>query len=122
LFGIFTFVFPLSIGFPGCYYLLQYDFNASLLTASMFATHTLVAYPIVSKIGISKNQAVAVTVGGTILTDTAVLIILAVVMSNSQGNLNHEFLIQLGISLVIFSAIMFLIIPRIAKWFFSRLE
>lgn len=122
LFGLFTFIFPIGIGFPVCYYLLGYDFNASFLTASMFATHTLVAYPIVSKLGVSINQAVAITVGGTILTDTAVLIILAVIMGNSQGNLNQEFWIRLGVSLVIFSAIMFLIIPRIAKWFFRILE
>jgi Kef-type K+ transport system membrane component KefB len=122
LFGLFTFIFPLAIGFPVCYYLLGYGLNASLLTASMFATHTLVAYPIVSKLGISKNPAVAITVGGTILTDTAVLIILAVIMGNSQGQLNQEFWIRLFVSLAIFSAIMFLLIPRIAKWFFSRLE
>src|SRR5690554_4956611 len=122
VFGFFTSMRPLVIGFPVCYYLLGYDFNASFLTASMFATHTLVAYPIVSKFGISKNQAVAVTVGGTILTDTAVLIILAVIMANSEGNLNQEFWIRLGVSLTIFSAIMFLIIPRIAKWFFRKLE
>ncbi len=122
LFGFFTFVFPLTLGFPVCYYLLGYDFNASFLTASMFATHTLVAYPIVSKFGITKNQAVTIAVGGTVLTDTAVLIILAVIMGNSRGNLNEEFWIRLGVSLAIFSAIMFLIIPRIAKWFFSKLE
>lgn len=122
LFGLFTFIFPLAIGYPVCYYLLGYDFNASFLTASMFATHTLVAYPIVSKFGISKDQAVAVTVGGTILTDTAVLIILAVIMGKSQGNLDQEFWIRLGVSLAIFIAIMFLIIPRIAKWFFRKLE
>ncbi len=122
LFGFFTFIFPLTIGFPVCYYFLNYDFNASFLTASMFATHTLVAYPIVSKLGVSRNQAVAVTVGGTILTDTAVLIILAVIMGNSEGNLNQDFWIKLGISLTIFSAIMFLAIPRIAKWFFRVLE
>ena len=121
-FGFFTFIIPLSIGFPVCYYLLGYNFDASFLTASMFATHTLVAYPIVSKFGISKNQAVAITVGGTILTDTAVLIILAVIMGKSQGNLSSEFWIRLSISLSIFSAIMFLLVPRIAKWFFSKLE
>lgn len=122
LFGFFTFVIPLAVGYPVCYYLLGYDFNASLLTASMFATHTLVAYPIVSKLGISKNQAVAVTVGGTILTDTAVLLILAVIIGNSQGSLNQEFWIRLIISLAIFSFIMFFIVPKIAKWFFRKLE
>jgi Kef-type K+ transport system membrane component KefB len=122
VFGLYTFIIPLSIGFPVCFYFLDYDFNASFLTASMFATHTLIAYPIVSKLGISKHQAVAITVGGTILTDTAVLIILAIIMGKQQGNLTQDFWIRLGISLAIFSAIMFLIIPRIAKWFFRKLE
>lgn len=122
LFGLFTFIIPLGIGFPVCHYVLGYNFNTSFLTASMFATHTLVAYPIVSKFGISKNQAVAITVGGTILTDTAVLIILAVIMGSAQGNLNQEFWIKLSVSLTIFSAIMFLVIPRVAKWFFRKLE
>lgn len=96
VFGFFTFIIPLGIGFPVCRYFLGYDINASFLTASMFATHTLVAYPIVSKMGVSKNQAVAITVGGTILTDTAVLIILAVIMGNARGSLNQEFWIRLG--------------------------
>ncbi len=122
LFGFFTFIIPLGIGFPVCYYLLGFDVNASLLTSSMFATHTLVTYPIVSKLGVSKNVAVAVTVGGTILTDTAVLIMLAVILGSHEGGLTQEFWLRLGVSLVLFSAFMFLVIPRIAKWFFSKLE
>lgn len=122
VFGFFTFLIPISIGYPVCYYLLGYDFNASLLTASMFATHTLVAYPIVSKMGIAKNQAVAVTVGGTILTDTAVLLILAIIRANSHGGLNQEFWIRLVISLLLFAIIMFFVVPRIAKWFFQKMD
>lgn len=122
VFGLYTFLLPLGLGFPVVYYGLGYDFNASFLTASMFATHTLVAYPIVSKMGVSKNQAVAITVGGTILTDTAVLIILAVIMGNAEGSLGSEFWIKLGVSLTIFSLIMFLIIPRVAAWFFKKLK
>ncbi|HRX12623.1 MAG TPA: cation:proton antiporter, partial [Draconibacterium sp.] len=63
-----------------------------------------------------------ITVGGTILTDTAVLIILAIIMGNSQGNLDQQFWIRLGISILIFSAIMFFLIPRITRWFFQKLE
>lgn len=122
LFGFLTFIIPLGIGFPVCYYLLGYDVNASFLTASMFSTHTLVAYPIVSRLGIAKNQAVAITVGATVLTDTAVLIILAIIMGNHAGTLNSDFWIRLLVSLSIFSAIMFLVVPRIAKWFFRVLE
>ncbi|MBK9733669.1 MAG: cation:proton antiporter [Saprospiraceae bacterium] len=122
IFGFLTFFIPIAIGYPVCYYVLDYDINASMLTASMFATHTLVAYPIVSRFGISKSKVVAVTVGGTILTDTAVLIILAIITRNSVGNLNAEFWSKLTISLAIFSAIMFLIIPKLARWFFRKLE
>lgn len=122
LFGIFTFIIPLGIGYPAMYYILGYDFNASFLTASMFATHTLVAYPIVSKLGVSKNQAVAITVGGTILTDTAVMIVLAIIVGNAQGGLTQEFWIRLAVGVGIFAAIMFLLIPRITKVFFEKLE
>lgn len=121
-FGFFTFIIPLAIGFPVCYYLLGYNVLGSVLIASMFATHTLVAYPVVNSYGISKNEAVAITIGGTILTDTAVLVILAVIIGASQGVLDQQFWITLGISMALFLAFMFLVIPRIAKWFFQRVE
>lgn len=122
LFGFFTFIIPISIGFPVCYYLLDYSFLSSILIASMFATHTLVSYPIVNRYGISKHETVAVTIGGTILTDTAVLIILAVITGASQGDINQEFWITLGVAFAIFLFIMFGIIPKIAKWFFQKVE
>ncbi len=120
-FGFFSFATPLGIGFPVCYFLLDYDFYASLLTASMFATHTLVTYPIVSRLRVSKNPAVAVTVGGTILTDTAVLVLLAVIVGAHKGSLSLEFWIRLIISLAVFMGIMFYIVPRITKWFFKKM-
>lgn len=121
-FGFLTFIIPLTLGFPICFYVLKLDFTASLLTASMFSTHTLVAYPIVSKYGITKKPAVAISIGGTILTDTAVLIILAIISSSTSGKLNFDFWLRLITSLTIFSIIMFFFIPRIARWFFSNLE
>ena len=122
LFGFLTFAFPICIGFPVSYFLLGYDLLPSVLIASMFATHTLVAYPIVTSYGISKNEVVAVTIGGTILTDTAVLVILAVIKGLSKGEIGFDFWLTLGISLTVFIAIMFGLIPRIAKWFFSKVE
>ncbi len=121
-FGVLTFALPLFLGYPICYYVLHLSPMASLLTASMFATHTLVAYPIVSKYGLSKHSSVAITVGGTILTDTAVLIILAIISSSTKGNLDFAFWVRLITSLTIFSFIMFFIIPKVARWFFSKLD
>ena len=122
VFGFLTFTIPLIFGFPVCYYLLKYDFTASLLISSMFSTHTMVSYPIVSKFGISKNEAVAITVGGTILTDTAVLILLAIILSSNEGGLSLSFWTQLIGSLIVFSGIMFWVIPKITAWFFQKLE
>lgn len=121
-FGFYTFIIPFIIGFPVVYYVLGYDLDTSLLTASMFSTHTLVTYPIVSRLGVSRNEAVAITAGGTIFTDTAVLIILAVLLSKNEGALDFYFFIKLLLSLVVFSAIMFFVIPRIAKWYFRRAQ
>lgn len=122
LFGFFTFTIPIAIGFPVIYYGLGYELLPSMLISSMFATHTLVAYPIVSKLGVAKNQAVAITVGGTILTDTGVLIALATLVGVKEGTVSNEFWFQLVVSLLLFSAFMFLVVPRIAKWFFRKLE
>lgn len=121
-FGFFTFIIPIALGYPICLFGLGLNPTASILTASMFATHTLVAYPIISRLGISKNTVVAVAVGGTILTDTAVLIILAIISSSVEGQLDIAFWVRLITSLTIFTFIMFYIIPRIARWFFSKLD
>ncbi len=122
VFGFLTFLLPISLGLPVCFYLLKYPLDTSILTASMFATHTLIAYPIVSRLGISKNEAVAITVGGTILTDTAVLIILAVISGAVEGGLTNALWVRLGVSIIIFLAIVIFVIPRVAAWFFKRLE
>jgi Kef-type K+ transport system membrane component KefB len=122
VFGLFTFLIPISIGLPVCLFVLGYGFNTSLLTASMFATHTLIAYPIVNRLGISKNQAVAIAVGGTILTDTAVLLLLAIISGSVESGLTNDFWTVLIFSVVIFVGIVVFIVPKISSWFFRRLE
>lgn len=122
VFGFFTFIFPLITGLIVSYFVLGYDITASVLIASMFATHTLVAYPIASKLGLIKNEAVTVVVGGTIITDTAVLLILAVITGSVEGSLDIRFWIQLLVSIIIFSVIVFWLFPIIVRWFFKRLE
>ena len=122
VFGAMTFFIPLLLGFPICYYGLKLTPMASLLTASMFSAHTLVAYPIVSKFGLTKHRSVAISVGGTILTDTAVLIILAIISSASNGDLNWTFWIRLITSMFFFSVIMFYVLPKVTRWFLKKLD
>jgi len=121
-FGSFTFLVPIIIAYPLFHFVFGYDPAASSMIAVMMATHTLVAFPVVTSYGIAKNEAVGVAIGGTILTDTAVLVALAVIVGFSAGVLNEEFWLQMGISFSIFLFIMFVIIPRVAKWFFKKVE
>ncbi|MFY0254858.1 cation:proton antiporter [Chitinophaga sp. 30R24] len=122
VFGAFTFFVPLSIGFAVCTYVLHFNFMATLLVSSMFATHTLVAYPLASRLGITKNEAVTVAVGGTIITDTAVLLILAIITGAQAGNLNTYFWLRLSISLVIFAVIILWLMPMLGRWFFKKIK
>ncbi|MET3876550.1 cation:proton antiporter [Chitinophaga sp. OAE865] len=122
VFGAFTFFIPLTMGYVVCTYVLEFNFMATLLVSSMFATHTLVAYPLASRLGITKNEAVTVAVGGTIITDTAVLLILAVITGAQAGNLNTYFWVRLGISLAIFAAIILWLMPMLGRWFFKKIK
>ena len=122
IFGVLTFIVPLILGFFTCHSILGYNFEASLLTASMFSTQTLVAYPIVMRLGIARSEAVAVTVGGTIITDTAVLVLLAIISGANNGGLNGEFWLRFVISITLFFFISLYILPKIAAWFFKVLE
>ncbi len=122
VFGAFTFFIPLILGYILCTYVLHFNLMASLLISSMFATHTLVAYPLASRLGITKVEAVTVAVGGTIITDTAVLLILAVITGAEAGNLNTAFWLQLGISLAVFAVIVLWGFPLIGRWFFKKIK
>ena len=66
-------------------YWLDFSWPTSLLLASMYASHTLITYPIVSKYGITKNKAVSMAIGGTVLTCILALLVLAVVVGMSVG-------------------------------------
>ena len=122
VFGFFTFIIPLSIGYPVCRYLLEFSFETSFLVSSMFATHTLVTYPIVSRLGISRNEAVGITVGGTMLTDTAVLIILAIISGSVSGEITLNFWIKFSIAVILFLFVVLFLIPKLATWFFRNFE
>lgn len=122
VFGLLTFVFPLLFGSLASYYLLGYGFLSSLLLASMFSTHTLVSYPIASKYGVIRNRAVSMTVGGTMITDILALLILAGIAGMTKGSVSASFWLQLGMSTLIFVAVVFAVFPIIIRWFFKHFE
>lgn len=117
VFGAATFLLPQSIG-TVVLLLLGYPMATSILVASMFASHTLLAYPIALRFGIGKNRAVTTAIGGTIITDTAALLVLAVIAAATRGSLDGAFWIRLMIGLALYVAVILLGLPRLARWFF----
>ncbi|WLD24200.1 cation:proton antiporter [Flavobacterium dauae] len=121
-FGIYTFLTPFVLGFIGAHYLLKFNLLTSVLFASLFSSHTLIAYPLVSKIGVAKNLAVNITVGGTMITDILALLVLAACVGMAQGEVGKEFWITLSVSILVFGLIVLIIFPIIARWFFKNVK
>ena len=121
-FSIYTFIVPFVLGLIGGYYILHFSVLTTVLFASLFSSHTLIVYPMVSKLGVAKNLAVNITVGGTMITDVLSLLVLAIVVGMSQGEVGTAFWVQLSVSMFLFAAIVLMVFPIIARWFFKNVE
>ncbi|MBD2072724.1 cation:proton antiporter [Phormidium sp. FACHB-592] len=119
IFGLATFVVPMAMGIVAMR-LLGYPMLASVLVASCFASHTLLALPIASKLGIMRSQSVTVTLGGTLITNVLALLVLAVVVKAQQGNLTLSFWLFLLPSLGLYTFATLWGVPRLGRWFFRR--
>lgn len=119
IFGLATFAVPMLLGVAAMM-LLGYPFLAAVLVASCFASHTLLALPIASKLGIMRSQSVTATLGATLITNILALLVLAVVVKAHQGNLTLGFWLFLIPSLSLYTFATLWGIPRLGRWFFRR--
>jgi Kef-type K+ transport system membrane component KefB/mannitol/fructose-specific phosphotransferase system IIA component (Ntr-type) len=117
-FGIISFSLPLGLSLYFAPMFLDYSISTALLLGAIVGSHTLLAYPIAHRLGITKNSAITMTMGGTIITDSLSLALLAVVVGALSGGLTLTFLGAFGTSVAIFLAVSFLLIPRLGRWFF----
>lgn len=120
-FGLLSFAVPLALALliaPR----LGFDLAATLLIGAIVATHTLLAYPIASRLGIVRNPAVVAVVGGTLLTDTLSLTLLAGVAGAADGDADALFWILLALRLSLFAAVVLFGLPRLARWFLRQTD
>lgn len=122
VFGLLTFLIPLGLGVVTGLYLLKFSLMTSLMLGSMFASHTLVTYPMVAKMGVKRNRAVTVAIGGTVITDTLALLALSAVVGLAKGEVDAAFWIHLGVSVLIFASIVIVLFPIIARFFLKRVS
>lgn len=121
-FGFLTFTIPMLLGTAAGLWVLRMETAAAVLLASMFASHTLLSYPLASRLRITGDEAVGVTVGGTIITDIAALMVLAVVVAAHGGNLSPAMGILMGLSLAALVVFTLGLLPPAAAAIYDRLE
>ncbi|MBM6857196.1 cation:proton antiporter [Caecibacteroides pullorum] len=120
--GLLAFIIPISIGMVTNVLLLKYSLITSILLASMYASHTLVAYPIVIRYGISRQRSVSIAVGGTAVTDTLTLLVLAVISGVFKGEAGGLFWLWLVLRFVVLAMLIMYFLPRVGRWFFRRYD
>ena len=118
--GLLAFIVPIGIGFVANVSYLKYGVITSVLLASMYASHTLVAYPIVTRFGVSRHRSVSIAVGGTAVTDTLTLLVLAVIGGLFKGETGGFFWLWLVVKVIFLGGLIIYFFPRIGRWFFHR--
>ena len=120
--GIMAFVIPMAMGFVINRSILHYSVMTSILLASMYASHTIITYPIVMRYGLTRQRSVTIAVGATAITDTLTLLVLAIVGGMFKGEITGGFWLMLFLKIAAVFLIIMYVFPRIAKHFFHRHE
>ncbi len=122
VFGLLTFVLPFGMGFAYFYYFTHMGIYATLILSIMLASHTLISYPILGKLGITGQRISTVIISATIIADTIVLVALGVLSESLQEELNLVFWLQIIASFGIFFIFVFYLLPKMARWVFKNQE
>ena len=98
--------------------LLGYPLVPCLLIGTLIATHTPLGYPIVRSYGAQRDEAVVVSVGSTILTDIASLVVLAIAIGLGRQSFSLANLAGLIASVAIFAFAVVAIIRMVGRRIF----
>ena len=120
VFGLLTFIIPMVLGTWSGMEILGFGLTTSLLLASMYASHTLVTYPIVSRYGLSRLRSVNITIGGTIVTVTLALLVLAVISGMFKGETGSMFWVMMGVKVTVLTLVILFVFPLIGRIFFRN--
>ncbi len=122
VFGLITFAVPMVLGILSGRWILHYAIVPSVLLASMYASHTLIAYPIVSRYGLSHERSVNITVGGTAITVALALLVLAGITGMHQGGMSPKFWAFLALKVTLIVLLIIFVLPPLTRWFFRRYD
>lgn len=119
-FGCFSFSIPFGIGIL-IGRIVNFNWYTSILLGSLLAAHTLVAYPIINRLGIASNEAITSTIGATVITNIGTLLVITIcVFISPTGALNLAQLITLSVLLIIYAVVILIGVDWAGKEFFRH--
>ncbi|MDE7403172.1 MAG: cation:proton antiporter [Muribaculaceae bacterium] len=119
VFGLLSFTIPLIGGLLGSRWAFGVGWDTALLIASMYASHTLVSYPVVSRFGLQNTRGAVIAVCGTIVAVMlALLCLAAVVQTKLTGVFEVSAMMQLLLMTAIYCAVVGIIFPWVTRKFF----
>ena len=118
LFGLYSFIFPFLLGLLTSR-LIGYGWVTSALLGAMYGSHTLMTYPILGRYGVQKNRAANVAIGGTMLTITLSLLVLAILKSHLASTASLSAWALAG-HILLTLVLIIGVFPWIAQRFFKR--
>lgn len=121
-FGVISFLIPAGLAFVVGTRGLGYDPLSALLLGAVVGSHTLLAYPVAARLGITKNAAVTMTMGGTMVTDIISLLLLAIVTATVEGATGFGFWIGFVGLVAAYGVVVFFGLPRLGRWFFRTVR
>ena len=122
VFGLLTFFIPMALGIITSMEMLGFSFVSSVLLASMYASHTLIAYPIVSRYGLSRQRSVTISIGGTAVTVTLALVVLALISGMYNGAATPIYWIMLVLKVTLICLVIVFVFPMLGRIFFRKYD
>lgn len=120
-FGLLSFFIPMAMGVAASVYLLHCSWVTSFLLAAMYASHTLIAYPVAARLGITKSPAVLISVVATIVCVVGALLVLAGALNiEERGSVDAASMLALAGKCVLYCAFVLYTYPRLTRWFFKN--
>ncbi len=121
-FGLLTALIPFVLGYLSGFYLLHYSTTASLLLACIFASHTLVSYPLVGRYGIARHKSVQISVVATMIALLFALVTLAVLSGHFNGEGGWRFWLLFALKSAVFITVLFYVMPKLIRLFFRKVS
>ncbi|ABA24184.1 transporter, CPA2 family [Trichormus variabilis ATCC 29413] len=119
-FGCVSFTVPLLIGtLVGRFF--HFGWNTSVLIGSLLTSYSLLAYPIINRLGVISNQAVTITIGATLFTDISALIVLAICIPAFQMGMSNIYqILSVLVWLIVYSIVILVGFDWAGREFFRR--